>query len=780
MRELAERTSVAARLGAAVGAAFGLAAAAAQPMGWAHALERQIPLHVGAGVGSGLALAFALGWPAGAPAGGSPTRLAASLVAAWTWVVGVRVLAPRNPLTRIVGEEAVWLATSLGLAAAVVLGWRLFVRVLEAQGERVPTADAFFAGLLGASLTRGVAALGDDSAVVIAFAAGPLAGLAVSLRLPGRVGAALGPPGRGRRMAHATAWVCAAAALAGASWRGMGPIREAGGFLRSPALGDGALVTVGREVRAVLPAGPARSYLVGSARRVELGWGVATIERAATFRFTATLTAADGTAARLLDEAVEVPARAPVRWFSRTVELPSGAEPRRLTLAYEGASEGGFWAPPGFARRGAAPSVVLVSLDTVRADHLNAYGYSRRATSPELDAWAQEGALFENAVACAPATLSSQMSILTGLYPSAHGVTYESWRSSGLIPVLGAEVETLAGTLAARGMLTAAFTGAGYFSMPIGYSRGFATFVSSSDETLGGATTVFEKAFAWMAAHADVPFFLFLHTYEAHEPYLDQRFAFAEGLGPQDHAARQEALYDGDLRRVDDYLGRLRRRIAELGLAERTLVVIVSDHGEEFGDHFQVWADGHGHALYDEQVRVPFVAIGPGVARGRRVRPAVDLTAVAPTILEYVGAAVPAAMRGRRLLDLLRGGPEPVDDGWAAFSDDVWIGAARRAVRTAEWKLIARDGELPERFLANEPRRRLRRELDRLPPLMLFNVAKDPRERADRAGAQPAVAARLRRLLHDHRAGLGRAPRREHIRLDGDVRDRLRALGYVD
>jgi arylsulfatase A-like enzyme len=546
-------------------------------------------------------------------------------------------------------------------------------------------------------------------------------------------------------------------------------------------LGDHTLVRLGPEVRAAIraPCPSDLTYPIGAARRVELAWGT-TLADPASVRFKAVLRTARHDSRVLLDEAGPADFAAKPTWLSRVFDLPPEAEGGTLILRTRGASTSSFWGDPVFSRS-AAPgpprNVIVVSLDTVRADHLNAYGYTRRPTSPEFDAWAREGTLFEAAMSAAPGTLSSQMSILTGRYPSGHGVSYTNWRRRGRMPVLRLDTETLAEIVGPRGFLTAAFTGSGYFALPIGYSRGFAEFVSSDDETLGSAATVFEKGFAWLERHRGDPFFLFLHTYEAHEPYLDPRFAAAEGPRLKNEAERNEALYDGDIRRADVYLGKLRRVLERLDLAPRTLIVVLADHGEEFGDHFPVWNDGHGHSLYEEQVHVPLLLVGPLVPRGRRVADAVDLTAVVPTVLDFLGVSAGKVPPGRSLLPLLEG--RGSDEQSLAFSEDVWIGAETRAVRSREWKLVERGERLPEPFVDRDTRRTIARALDALAPRMLFHMPSDPRERENRMAPGEPVAARLEAALAARLVrGAGEKPEGE-IEVEGEVLERLRALGYV-
>jgi arylsulfatase A-like enzyme len=541
---------------------------------------------------------------------------------------------------------------------------------------------------------------------------------------------------------------------------------------------------VGPEVRAAVPAPcpTEQHYPIGGARHVELAWGIGArgpSDVDVTFR--AVVRVADRPDLEVVNEKVTASAGDLPTWFSRVVELPEEVRRGTLVLTARGSSRASFWAAPVFSRASSDSStrnVILVSLDTVRADHLNAYGYKRRWTSPEIADWARKGTLFETAMSTAPGTLSSQMSVLTGRYPSRHGVSYTNWRLRGRMPVLRPDIRTLAEIIAPRGILTAAYTGAGYFALPLGYSRGFGEFVSTTDESMGSAAHVFGKGFAWLERHRDDRFFLFLHTYEAHLPYLDRRFVEREGSKLQSPGEVNEARYDGDIRRADKYVGKLRRLLDKLDLTSRTLVVVYSDHGEEFGDHFPVWADGHGHALYDEEIHVPLLMAGPGIPPGRRVKQVVDLTAVAPTVLEYLGVTAPDGIDGRSLLGILATPPDAEDEG-LAFSEDVWIGPATRAVRTRDWKLIEKAEVLPERFVDVPLRRVISRQIKTMPRRRLFHLPTDPKEQENEVASHEALAARLGDLLHARGAGASHVKPATEMKVEGEVRDRLRALGYV-
>jgi len=804
-RSLAEILSIALRLGAVVGMAFALVEALAGLTPQTslavtrHAAEG-VALGALSGVGMAVALAFscAAGWRASAelPA----QQLAAALITLWVALTALRHLQAAAP-PHLVASETTWVVAAVGSVLLLLLVWRALLYLLDRASAAQPTAETFVLGLIAALWVKGtveqpwgpVGALRGFLLYLVALAA--IAGAAtLAVRLTEQTRRRIAVLDQPLRRLRPLGWALMAFGTLALLALAPGPRRDGHSsettktshlrkevFLRSPGLGSQVLLKLGPETRAVVEVGCTSDlgYPVDGARRVELAWGAGAGET----HFRAIVRAPDGGKTVLVDETVKSSDAEDPTWSSRVSTLPVGTEAGQVVLRTRGTSQACFWAVPTFSGRQGQVSpkrnVIVVSLDTVRADHLNAYGYARRRTSPELDAWAAEGTLFENAASTAPGTLSSQMSVLTGRYPSSHGVSYANWRVNARIPVLPVETLTLAEVLSAHGFVTAAFTGSGYFALPLGYSRGFGGFVATNDESLGSAASVFEKAFVWLDRYRDDPFFLFLHTYEAHEPYLDQRFVYEESLGSQDPRARNEALYDGDIRRADAYVGALRRRLQQLGLTDRTLVVIVSDHGEEFDDHFGVWNDGHGHSLYQEQVHVPLVFVGPRVQRGRRVDHAVDLTAVAPTVLDFLDVEPPDGTDGRSLLGLLRGQQASGEKEWLALSEDVWIGPATRAIRTRDWKLIEQGEDLPERFVENDRRRAIHQKVGQLSARMLFHLPTDPRERTNRLADQMEVADGLRGQLQRRLASRARASPEAEIQVEGEALDRLRALGYV-
>jgi arylsulfatase A-like enzyme len=268
--------------------------------------------------------------------------------------------------------------------------------------------------------------------------------------------------------------------------------------------------------------------------------------------------------------------------------------------------------------------VVLISLDTLRADHLGAYGYSRN-TSPSIDAFARESFVFDRTLAPAPNTPPSQMSMMTSLYPGRHGFT-------GNNDALAPEIETLAQRLRKAGLQTAGFVDGGFLSAEFGFARGFDVY----DDEGGGLAEILPRAIRWLDTHDEDPFFLFLHTYDIHAPYISpapfdgmfhetpydgdviptsQRLA---KLFMDPSALTPEILrhfvdsYDEGIRYADSKMGDLIRYLDQRGRLEDTLVIITSDHGEEFGEHGSVI---HWQLYYQPNLRVPLIVRPPGGAR---------------------------------------------------------------------------------------------------------------------------------------------------------------------
>lgn len=422
-----------------------------------------------------------------------------------------------------------------------------------------------------------------------------------------------------------------------------------------------------------------------------------------------------------------------------------------------------------YVRKGAShdrPNVILISIDTLRADHLSCYGYSRQ-TSPNIERLASDAVLFDTAIAQAPWTLPSHMSIFTALYASHHGVSTRGDR-------LARRFTTLTEILKNAGYRNAAFTGGAYVSESYGY-QGFDLFRSRRESV----AETFSKALSWLKANADKgPFFLFLHTYEVHVPYDPpseyDRFSdrYYDGIvdveghmGKYYKDIRSEMTdedldyvigkYDGEILFVDTVMGRLLDEIEARGLIESTIIVFTSDHGENF--HHPGAPIGH-HSFYEPVVRIPLLIRAPGLPRGVVVEQQVESIDIMPTILELVGLpAIPSD--GVSLVDLIRTGN--YDQGFA-FSEQTREREGLpdyydQMVRNETWKLISR---------------RLDEEIE------FFDLVTDPDERTNLFPeslelAEPLI--RAGRRLRSSRLKESTPALKEDARL----REELKALGYL-
>lgn len=300
------------------------------------------------------------------------------------------------------------------------------------------------------------------------------------------------------------------------------------------------------------------------------------------------------------------------------------------------------------AQAAAGTPVVLVSIDTLRADHLPSYGYDAVET-PAIDALRRDAVLFSEAYSHTPLTLPSHVTMLTGLLPAASGVRDNVGYTLDRKRLESGELPHLARLLAARGYATAAGVSAYVLLGKSGIGSGFDLYEDSVEfrTTLGlggmqrpGGSTL-DKLEPWLEAttKAGKPFFLFFHLYEPHTPYAP----------PEPFASRyRERLYDGEIAAADAVVGRLLDALRRLGVYDRSLIVLVSDHGEGLDDHGE---EEHGVLLYRETIHVPLLVKLPGNERAGQASAApVGLMDVAPTVLDLLGVPAPAAMTGRSVL----------------------------------------------------------------------------------------------------------------------------------
>ncbi len=428
-------------------------------------------------------------------------------------------------------------------------------------------------------------------------------------------------------------------------------------------------------------------------------------------------------------------------------------------------------------------NAILISIDTLRPDHLGCYGYDR-PTSPSLDRLASEGVLFENISSTAPWTLPAHASILTGRYPNRHGVTFYDTRLSDDIP-------TLAEHLGGNGFKTAAIVNSYDLSQRYGLARGFEHFEYVRELTRSAKPSGVEnRALGWIAKQTHEPFFLFVHYYDVHsdyvsEPHYERQFVrteervangetvqlrrFCEGkLKLSEHDAEHlRDLYDAGIRQLDEGIDRLVEALRSRGLLDTTLIVITSDHGEEFLEHGSVL---HGRTQFDEVIRVPLIVRGPGIPAGRRISEIGSLVDLAPTLFAALGVSPPAGMDGIDLSPL-----------WRAAASEA---SERLVFSEADHGSEVRDNKWAARFKSHRDSTRAVRNArfklhhDRVSGTWrLYDLQGDPGELRDVSDAQPAVARALRESLEDYMAvGVSGKTIEE---LTPEEIEHLRSLGYL-
>jgi len=401
-------------------------------------------------------------------------------------------------------------------------------------------------------------------------------------------------------------------------------------------------------------------------------------------------------------------------------------------------------APEDPPRAGARPNVILYVIDTLRADHLGVYGYGRD-TSPHIDRWAAGWVVFERAHAPSSWTRPSMVSLLSGLDPIRH-------RVEDRLDVIPAEVALLGERLAAGGYATYAAVTNPHVLPTWGFGRGFDVFEDLGSETRSTrADAVSDWAVERMGELASrAPFFLYLHVLDPHLPYappapFDERFPRSGVL----QADLSTGRYDGEIAFVDSEFGRLLEALRRHDLEDDSLVVLVSDHGEEL---LERGAIGHGVHLFQEVVRVPLVLRFPGGAHaGRRETAPVSLMDVAPTVLAVAGQAPLSGVAGRDLTALL-------DDD--AVEPDDW---ARREIFLS-LRLTGEPRHLVRGVLGGSDKYLRRSQPTRAESL--FDLDRDPGETVDLAGSREAARSQLAAALDAHVAASSSGI---HVRVVNDL-----------
>jgi arylsulfatase A-like enzyme/tetratricopeptide (TPR) repeat protein len=430
------------------------------------------------------------------------------------------------------------------------------------------------------------------------------------------------------------------------------------------------------------------------------------------------------------------PAETPRRpWIARTI----GVALALAALSIAGVAISRSWRRP-------RPNLLVVTIDTLRADHVGAYGYAA-ADTPVMDSLAREGARFENALSAVPITGPAHATIFTGQYPPVHGV-----RDNVAFP-LGAGHRTLASILQTRGYRTAAFVAAFPVAAAFGFGRGFDHFNEDFHATPGGGedaerpgNEVADRAIEWLTQAERRPFFAWVHFYDPHAPYTP----------PAPYRERfHDRPYDGEVAFADAQLGRVLAALRTAGLSEDTVVAVLGDHGEALGDHGEAT---HAILVYQPTLHVPLFLSGPGVPSGMVVAPRVSLVDVLPTLLGLLGVESPAGVPGRDLRPALAGKRVPAEPLYAEslFGRLNCRWAALRVWVSGDWKLV--DGAAPE----------------------LFDLAVDPREERDLAARDPQRVETMRAALRAAVAKMVPHGDAAHaVALSPEQEERLRSLGYA-
>ena len=508
----------------------------------------------------------------------------------------------------------------------------------------------------------------------------------------------------------------------------------------------------------------------------------------------------------------------PHRWERHEIDLtPFAGQTVSLSLSISAEKPGtlAFWGAPVVRQRvargadsGPPQGVILVQLDTLRKDHLDAYGYER-PTAPVLRALAGEGAIFQNAITQTSWTKAETPSILTSLYPTTHGVHQIPDR-------LPASATTIAEAYRQAGYATLSYSSVVFTGQFTNLHQGFEE-LHEGESTAGragprGAKTAREfvdRLVDWLGDHRDVPFFVYLHFFDPHPPYEPNRpydTLWADPKGREQYLKDQEALkktvtdafmaqrgmatreemtkagvdpdaylrfskdwYDGSIRGMDTEIGRLVERLRELGLADRSLIAFYADHGEEFHEHGRMW---HGQSVYGELLRVPLIVWGPGhVAKGVKIDEPVELVDVMPTLLDLSGVSPPAGMQGQSMRPLLEKATgwkrrPPVAERQPMGGTDFPNAAESYAIMDGNWKLIHNVVRPPQQ-----------------PEFELFDFYQDPLDQKNVALDHPDVVERLAKSLdawHQMAKSAKLKPDSELTKgMTKEQLDQLRSLGYV-
>ena len=397
---------------------------------------------------------------------------------------------------------------------------------------------------------------------------------------------------------------------------------------------------------------------------------------------------------------------------------------------------------PGSLKDG---NVLLITLDTTRADHLPVYGY-KNVDTPGLDRLGQSSLIFEDAIAHVPLTLPSHASILTGRLPISHGMR----DNEGF--VLDPKVATLASILKSKGYATAAFVSAFVLDSRWGLNQGFDSYFDhfnpyrevNRDDIQRKAAETEAEVEKWLPAHKDERFFCWVHFYDPHDPYDP----------PEPYASRYASnRYDGEIAYMDQYVGKLLAKLEELGVSDRTLVIVTGDHGEGLGEHDE---PTHGMFLYSTTTQVPLLIRVPGGSK-RRIHGIVRHIDLAPTILDFLGFPAGSDMQGASLIPMING-----------------TEATHRTAYSESLYAQQHYGWSPLKSLTTD-----RHELIESPKSELFDRRNDPKQLRNLIDEKESVASDLLEQLQAVVDQYTRKDLEGPRKMDADTEARLRSLGYL-
>jgi choline-sulfatase len=433
----------------------------------------------------------------------------------------------------------------------------------------------------------------------------------------------------------------------------------------------------------------------------------------------------------------------------------------------------------------ASPNVILITVDTTRADRMGFLG-SKLGLTPNLDTLARDSAVFTHAYSQVPLTAPSHASILTGTYPQFHLV------NDFQVP-LAPELPYAPGILRSHGYHTAAFVAAMVLDPQAGFARGFErgfdTYDAGFHQMRSGedryhsserrGAEVVAHALAWLDQHPQGPFFMWVHLYDAHDPYDP----------PEPYKTKYaSALYDGEIAYADSVVGKFLSQLRERGLYDGAVIALMADHGEALGDHGE---DTHGLFLYDETIHVPLVIKLPNAdsaanrSASRRIENRVELVDVLPTILQAVGIAVPVEVQGQSLLALMT--PKPAPAGNAGSTCGLTAASETAPPETAPPETVPdrpayAETDYPQRSYGWSSLRSLRTGkylYIKAPRQELYDQSTDPKAEHNLSSSSTAVTSTLAGQLDAFRQKTSSTHEAPQVAVDPTAQEKLAALGYV-